>query len=72
MITQPTPAQIAAAREAAQLTQQQAGELVHTDNRTWRRWEAGDRAINLASWELFLLKTKQIPPVAEFFGIHPL
>lgn len=62
MIPQPTPAQIAAAREAAGLTQQQAGELVHTDNRTWRRWEAGDRAMHPAFWELFLIKTKQAPP----------
>jgi len=61
MITQPDPAQIAAAREAAGLTQQQAGELVHTDGRTWRRWEAGDRAISLAVWELFLIKARQIP-----------
>jgi len=59
MIPQPTPVEIAVARQAAGLTQQQAGELVQTDGRTWRRWEAGDRGINLAAWELFLIKTGQ-------------
>lgn len=61
MIEQPTPAQIRAARESADLTQQQAGELVHTDGRTWRRWEAGDRGISLPVWELFLLRIGQHP-----------
>ena len=38
-------------------TQQQAAELVHVDGRAWRRWEAGERGINLAAWELYLIKT---------------
>ena len=59
MSAPPTPDQIRAARAAANLTQQQAGELVHTDGRTWRRWESGDRGINLAVWELFLLHAGQ-------------
>lgn len=62
MIGKPTTAAIRAAREAAGLTQQQAAELVHVDGRAWRRWESDQsdrRAINLAAWELFLLRTGQ-------------
>lgn len=61
---QPTAHQVAAAREAAGLSQAQAAALVHTDARTWRRWELGPgyqsgRAMPLAAWELFLIKTGQ-------------
>jgi DNA (cytosine-5)-methyltransferase 1 len=63
-MNQPTPDQVKAAREAAGHSQAQAGALVHTDARTWRRWELGPRfesgrAIPLAAWELYLLKTGQ-------------
>lgn len=54
----PTPAQIIAARLAADLTQEQAGARVHAALRTWQQWEAGDRRISLAAWELFQLKIK--------------
>ena len=54
---QPTPEQIRQARHAAGHTQAQAGELVHVDGRAWRRWEAGERGINAAAWELYLIKT---------------
>lgn len=52
----PTPADIKAARQAAGLTQTQAAELVHTKLRAWQQWEAGDRAMHAAFWELFRLK----------------
>lgn len=51
----PTAAQIRAAREAAGLTQAQAAALIHTDARSWRRYEAG-REMHPAFWELFLRK----------------
>jgi DNA (cytosine-5)-methyltransferase 1 len=51
-----TPYEIRAARKAAGLTQAQAGALVHSDGRTWRRWEAGERAMHPAFFELFRLK----------------
>ena len=57
MTPPPTPAAIRAAREAAGLTQPQAAALVHTDTRSWRRWELGERAMHPAFWELFRLKT---------------
>lgn len=46
------------ARQAAGLTQQQAGELLSVGVRTWQRWEYGERRMSPAMWELFLIKTK--------------
>lgn len=60
-LTPPTTDQISAAREQSGLTQQKAADLVHVDIRTWRRWEDGERAVNLAAWELFLLRSHQHP-----------
>lgn len=57
----PTPAQVLAAREAAGLTQAQAAELVHLGAQPrWAEYENGVRAIDLARWELFLVKTKEL------------
>lgn len=54
----PTPHEIKTAREALGLTQTAAAELVHTKLRAWQQWEAGDRQMHPAFWELFLLKSK--------------
>jgi DNA-binding transcriptional regulator YiaG len=56
MATNPRQDEIRAARQAAGLTQTQAGALLHTTVRTWQQWEAGDRAMHPAFWELFCLK----------------
>lgn len=61
VMTPPTTDQLSAAREQSGLTQQKAADLVHVDIRTWRRWEDGERAVNLAAWELFLLRSHQHP-----------
>lgn len=61
MIEHPTPEQIRAARLAAQLTQTQAAELCHRSLRAWQQAEDGSRNLDLAAWELFLLRTKQHP-----------
>ncbi len=58
----PTPSEIKAARNAAGLTQTQAGALLHTTVRTWQQWEAGDRAMHPAMWELFCIKTEKHQP----------
>ena len=47
---------IRAAREAAGLTQTQAGALVHAPLRAWQRWEAGDCPMHAGLWELFQRK----------------
>ena len=52
----PLPIEIRAAREAAGITQTVAAELVHTTCRTWQQWEAGDRKMHPAFWELFRIK----------------
>jgi len=59
----PTPEEIRAARAAAGLTQIAAGKLVHAALRSWQQWEAGDRQMHPAMWELFCIKCKQLSPV---------
>lgn len=54
-----TPQEIKKARLDAGLTQMQAAELVAKQLRTWQRYEAGGRKIDVATWELFKLKTGQ-------------
>lgn len=56
MTGHPAPATIRAARAAAGLTQSAAAALLHTTCRTWQQWEAGDRKMHPAFWELFGLK----------------
>lgn len=58
LLKQPAPAEIKEVRKKAGLTQQQAAEVVHrADGSRWREWEGGKYGIDLAVWELFLLKT---------------
>jgi len=52
----PAPAEIRAAREAAGLSQTAAGLVVHTTCRVWQQWEAGNRRMHPAFWELFRIK----------------
>jgi len=54
----PAPEAVRAAREAAGLSQTAAGALLHTTCRTWQQWEAGDRRMHPAFWELFTLKLR--------------
>jgi len=55
----PAPEAIRAAREAAGLTQTQAGELIHGTLRTWQDWEAGHRRMHPGLWELFGIKVRE-------------
>lgn len=57
----PTPAEIQRAREAAGLTQTEAGERIYSKLRTWQDWEGGQRRMHPGLFELFLLKTGQRP-----------
>lgn len=56
----PTPDDIRAARDAAGLTLKASAGLVHVDLRSWQRWEAGDREMPGAAWDLYRLRTRQI------------
>lgn len=59
----PTPAEIRAAREAAGLTQTQAAQVIYSTLRAWQNWENDDatdgRRMHPAAFELFMLKTGQ-------------
>lgn len=54
----PTPEEIKSARAAAGLTQSSAAALIYVSLRTWQQWEAADREMSPAFFELFLLKIK--------------
>ena len=56
MNTSPTSSDLKAFRITAGLTQTEAGALVGAAFRTWQSWEAGDRKIPEAKWELFCMK----------------
>ena len=53
----PTTAAIRAARDAANLTQAEAGALLYCAARTWQDWELGNRRMMPALFELFVIKT---------------
>ena len=60
-LEKPLPYQVKAARQACHLTQAAAAALVHRhDSSRWREWERegpSGRMIDLAIWELFLIKS---------------
>ena len=60
----PSPELIRSIRKNAGLTQQKSADIVHAGLRTWQQWEAGDRAMGLDAWELFLIKIG----IPEFFA----
>lgn len=53
----PTPEEVRAAREAAGLSQTSAAALIHCTMRGWQEWEAGNRKMHPAFWELFRIKS---------------
>ncbi len=53
----PAPEEIKDARLAASLTQTQAAELIYSSLRAWQQWEAGDRKMHPAFFELFKIKS---------------
>lgn len=55
----PMPEEIKTARERAGLSQADAGELVYTPCRVWQQWEASERRMHPAFWELFLIKIQR-------------
>lgn len=56
----PTTDQIKKARENAGLTQTCAAELIYKKLLAWQRYESGDRNMDYALYELFMLKTGQL------------
>lgn len=58
----PTPELIKSTRKSLGLTQTQAAAVIYKQWRAWQRWESGDRQMDPALWELFLIKTKRRKP----------
>ena len=52
-----TPEMVIEVRTIANLTQKESAAIVYVDERTWQRWESGDRKMNRNVYELFLIKT---------------
>ena len=55
----PTPAEVVRAREAAKLTQTEAAAVIRGSLRAWQNYEGGERSMHPGLWELFLIKTGQ-------------
>lgn len=56
----PLPEAILQAREAAGLSQSEAGALIYSGLRSWQHWEWGTRRMHPGLFELFLKKTGQM------------
>ena len=64
----PDKAEVVAGRTAVQgakgigitAAQDWCAEQVHTTRRVWQQWEAGDRNMHPAFWELFRIKSALI------------
>ena len=54
----PSPKEIRDMRNSINLTQEQAGNLLHVSTRHFRRWELGNQTMHLAYWELLSAKIK--------------
>jgi hypothetical protein len=59
----PTAEQVRAARLAAGQTVASAAALVYMDARSWRYYEAGEREMHPAMWELYRIKCAQLPKI---------
>lgn len=57
---EPTTDEIIAARKRAGLTQTEAAALVYSTLRAWQFWEAGERPMHPAFWDLFRRKAREI------------
>lgn len=55
-VENPTPDAIRCARKAAGLSQTAAAALIYCTLRGWQEWEAGNRRMHPALWELFRIK----------------
>lgn len=57
-VSRPSPTEIRVARTYVGESQANAAAAVHVDQRTWKRWEYGERKMPLAAWELYLIKNE--------------
>jgi DNA-binding transcriptional regulator YiaG len=64
-IEQPSKELVKQARENAGLSQSAAAALVWITRDAWAKYESGSRPMNLAGFELFLIKTDQLALLAH-------
>lgn len=62
MLPPPSSQKIRTLRASLGLTQQEAADSVHVTLRAWQMWEADQRKMPAATWELCVIKA----------GLHPL
>lgn len=56
----PTPEEIKRARLAVGDTMVEAGARIYRTEGAWSRYEGGERALDLAGWELYLIKAREV------------
>lgn len=54
----PSPSEVKQFRMDVGITQTQAAALIYKKCRTWQQYESGGRKMDLAFWELFLIKVE--------------
>lgn len=57
----PTPEEIRERRQSVKWTQERAARELHTSIRSYQQWELGERHMHIAFWELFFIKTAEVP-----------
>ena len=55
-VPHPAPADVQRARQLAGLSQEQCAAMIYRTRRNWQQWEGGERRMDPALFELFLLK----------------
>ena len=55
----PDPTEVLGRRINANITQQEAADMLYTSKRAYQQWEYGDRAMLPAVWALFLIRTEK-------------
>ena len=56
----PTAEQVRQARAESGLSQVEAARLIYCSERSWQQWEAGERKMHGAMWELFRIKARTL------------
>lgn len=56
-----TPDQVVSARASACHTQAEAAATIYRTLRGWQDWEGGQRSVDAAAFELYLIKSGQSP-----------
>lgn len=58
----PAAHEVRKTRTKHQMTVEEAANLVHATANAWYKWESGNRSMDPARWELFLIKIGEQKP----------